>query len=48
MVLVIVALLVVMALAALVTGYVAFPRRGQPIAAWVTEMVNGARDKIVR
>lgn len=50
MLLVVVGLLVAMALAALVTTFVAYPHRGEPIphAAWLSDAMKSARDKIVR
>lgn len=50
MVLVVVGLLVVMAVAALVTTFVAYPHRGEaiPHAAWLTDVMKNAHDKITR
>jgi hypothetical protein len=45
---VLVALMLVMALAGLVTAYVAYPSRGEPIphAVWLSERMNKLRDRI--
>jgi len=48
MLLILVAMLVVMALAALVAAYVAYPERGEPIphAAWLSDKLFKLRDRI--
>ncbi|MGH3499586.1 MAG: hypothetical protein ACRDQA_01595, partial [Nocardioidaceae bacterium] len=49
MLFIVIALVVVVALAALVTAFVAYPNRGEPIphAAWLSDAMTRARDRIV-